>query len=275
MARLLVAIALTTVVCFAAPKERAWQNGRVLDNRDTHYFTATEISNGASKDGVKDQYGGIDYSTNSSGASITVFENFMFESPDAVYLVQVARLRSARPIRVSAIVPVKLAVENKKLWFVDQEGAEYQAAVLKMVQKQPTQVVLVDPAKAPAPAQAEPKPAPVVVAVKAPEPAPAAVKPAPVVKTETAEAGTCACASPNRWWSRGRFRSRTRQLRAPPSRRHRRPFPRPRRRRPRQSRNPNRQSPQRWNRSRSPWLRSLHPRKRLRLRLARMRRLAP
>ena len=184
MARFLVAIALTltAVVCLAAAKERAWQNGRLLDNRDTHYFTATEISNGATKDGVKDQYGGIDYSTNSSGASITVFENFMFDSPDAVYLVQIARLRSAKPIRVSPIVPVKLAVENKKFWFVDQEGTEYQAAVLKMVQKQPTQVALVDPTRTPAPVQAEPKPAPVVVA-KAPEPAPApAAKPAPVVK---------------------------------------------------------------------------------------------
>jgi hypothetical protein len=103
----------------------------------------------------------------------------MFESPDAVYLVQVARLRSSRLIRVSAISPVKIAVEKGKLWFVDQEGVEYDARILKQVQKQPAQVAQQDAPKAPVAAQ----PAP-VAAVKPPDPKPA---PAPaVVKTEPA-----------------------------------------------------------------------------------------
>jgi hypothetical protein len=184
MARFLVAIALTAVACLAASKDRAWQNGRLVDNRDTRYFSTAEINSGVSKDGVKDQYGGIDYSTNSTGAIATVYQNFMFESADGVYLVQVARLRTARQIRVSAISPVKLAVEKSKLWFVDQEGTEYEAHILKQVLKQPTQVAVQQEApKAPVAAQPEAKPAP-VAAVKPADPKPA---PAPVVvKTEPA-----------------------------------------------------------------------------------------
>ncbi|HEY4360886.1 MAG TPA: hypothetical protein VGN17_07955 [Bryobacteraceae bacterium] len=176
MAKFLVAIALTAVICAAAPKERAWQNGQLLDNRDTHYFTAAEIADGATKDGYKNQYGDIEYSTNTTGAIATVYQNFMFDSADGVYLVQVGRLRTSRPIRVSLIVPVKIAVEKNKLYFVDQEGVEYPAAILKQIPKHPLQLAQQAPAKTPAPA-------PTVVVVKAPDPAPAAVKPAaPVAK---------------------------------------------------------------------------------------------
>ena len=187
MAKFLVVFALTAVACMAAPKERTWQNGRLLDNRDTHYFTAAEIADGATKDGYKDQYGDIAFSTSSSGQLATVYQNFMFETPDGVYLAQVGRLRTARPIRVSLTVPIKIAVEKNKLYFVDQENAEYQASILKQVLKHPVQVAQQDPAKTPAPAptpaQSEAKPAPVTIA-KAPDPAPApvAVKPVPVAK---------------------------------------------------------------------------------------------
>jgi hypothetical protein len=187
MARFLVAIVLTAVTCLAAPKERAWQNGRLLDNHDTRFFSATEISNNAVKDS-KDQYGNFDYSLNvSSGSMSTVYDNFMFEAPDAAYLVQVARLRSSPPIHLSPVSPLKLAVEKNKLWFVDQNGREYEAKILKQVQKQGAQpgtlVAQQDAAKTPVAAQPDPKPAPAPKPEPAPKPAPDP-KPAPAPKPE-------------------------------------------------------------------------------------------
>ena len=188
MARFLVAIALTAVTCLAAPKERAWQNGRLLSNYDTRFFSRADIVK-TGNNSAKDQYGTFDYSVNTPGANASaVYETYMFEVADAAYLAQVAHLKTARPIHLSQISPVKLAVEKNKLWFVDQDGAEYQADILKQVKKQVVaQVAPQDVPKAPVAAQPEPQPAAVAVAVKIPEPAPApapAVKPAPAPKPE-------------------------------------------------------------------------------------------
>jgi hypothetical protein len=194
-----VAILLTAVTCLAASKERAWQNGRLLSSHDTRFFSAAEINNSGVKD-AKEQYGNIDYSVNTPGTSMSaVYDNFMFESAEGAYLVQVARLRSSRPIRLSPIIPVKLAVEKNKLWFVDEDGAEREARILKQVQKQGAQpgtvVAQQEAPKTPVAAQPEVKPAEVkpvevkpaaVAAVKPPEPKPepVAVKPTPAPKPE-------------------------------------------------------------------------------------------
>jgi hypothetical protein len=124
----------------------------------------------------------MDYSVNTPGTNLAaVYDTFMFESPDAAYLAQVARLRSSRPAHLSPISPVKLAVDKNKLWFVDQDGVEFEAKILKQVQKQGTQPAPVSQVAQQAapnpPVPPQPAPKPTVVAAVKPAPAP---KPEPV-----------------------------------------------------------------------------------------------
>jgi hypothetical protein len=175
--RTFVVIALTSASSFAAPKERAWEDGRLLENRDNPYFTGKDI---AIIDGTKP----LALATNDSfsitqnpGASNSVYDHYVIEGKQSAYLVEFGHLKDYPAARVTARKAIKFAVEKSKLWFLDDAGREYETMIVKAVPRpgstMVTRMQTPTPAPTPKPAQNEP-------AVVAKQEAPAVVKPVPV-----------------------------------------------------------------------------------------------
>ena len=141
MLRAATLIALAAALIPAAPKNRDWQSGTVLDAEDNIYFGRannhtqnTTMSFGDARAGSQIQVG-----TRSPGDDF-VLDQYVVESETTVYLVQTMRPKSSKPYRLSANMPVKFAVEKKKFWLLDSDGREYQANIAKRKEKlQPTQ----------------------------------------------------------------------------------------------------------------------------------------
>ena len=139
--RITCLIALGAALTPAAPKNRDWQTGTLLDTSDNLYFgrassrpADTSMSFGDARTGSELHVG-----TRSPGDNF-VLDQFVVESETDVYLVQIMRIRSEKPLQLPANMPVKFAVEKKKLWLLDANGAEHQTTVVKTKSKlQPTQ----------------------------------------------------------------------------------------------------------------------------------------
>ncbi len=139
--RITCLIALAAALAPAAPKNRDWQTGTLLDTADNIYFgraysrpVDTTMSFGDPRTGSEFHVG------SRSTADNFVLDQYVVESGTYVYLVQIMRLKSNKPYPLSANMPVKFAVEKKKLWLLDAGGAEYQATIAKTKSKlQPTQ----------------------------------------------------------------------------------------------------------------------------------------
>jgi hypothetical protein len=134
-------IALAAALVLAARKDRDWQTGTLLNTADNIYFgrsysraVDTTMSFGDPRAGSELRVG-----TGLAGDNF-VLDQYVVESETYVYLVQIMRLKSNKPYPLSANMPVKFAVEKKKLWLLDAGGAEYQATIAKTKSKlQPTQ----------------------------------------------------------------------------------------------------------------------------------------
>jgi hypothetical protein len=139
--RIAALIALAAGLAPAAPKNRDWQTGTLLDTADNIYFgraysrpVDTTMSYGDPRDGSELHVGGR------STAENFVLDQYVIESEQYVYLVQIMRLKSNKPFALSANTPVKFAVQKKNFWLVDADGAEHQTTIAKMKPKfQPTQ----------------------------------------------------------------------------------------------------------------------------------------
>jgi hypothetical protein len=134
-------IALAAALVLAARKDRDWQTGNLLDTADNIYFgrgysrpVDTTMSFGDARTGSELRVG-----ARSAGDNF-VLDQYVVESETDVYLVQIMRLKSNKPYPSSTNMPVKFAVEKKKLWLLDAGGAEYQTTIAKTKSKlQPTQ----------------------------------------------------------------------------------------------------------------------------------------
>jgi hypothetical protein len=141
MLRIATLIALSAALSLAAPKDRDWQTGTLLDTADNIYFgrlysrpADTTMSFGDPRTGSELHVG-----TRSPGDNF-VLDQYVVESDTYVYLVQIMRVKSEKPLKLSANMPLKFAVEKKKLWLLDAGGAEHQTTIAKTKSKlQPTQ----------------------------------------------------------------------------------------------------------------------------------------
>jgi hypothetical protein len=129
---LLVAVG---VVAFGAQKQRAWEDGKVLDSQRQRYFAGT-IAN-SNTNGSVDSDG--NYHGNSTGgetAVYRVFETFVIEGNKYVYLAQ-ERLhwRWSKAANLTVNGPVKYAVEKRKLFVVDDDGKEHEMEIVKKTLK--------------------------------------------------------------------------------------------------------------------------------------------
>jgi hypothetical protein len=186
MPRVAAMIALSTAICLAAPKERAWQDGRLLDTRDNPYFSGKDFGTGAAPSLMPGQtYNDYTVMQNSSTSKV-VYDHYVIEGRTSAYLLEMGRLKDYPTAHVVLRKALKFAVEKNKAWFIDEDGKETETKVLKevarpgavMVTKAETAPV-VTPVPAPAPVVA-PVPAPAPAPVPPPAPAPAP-KPTPVV----------------------------------------------------------------------------------------------
>jgi hypothetical protein len=116
--RLFLLFVLATLA-LAAPKERAWQTGKVLDSQRQRYFAGT-VGN-SNTNGAVDSSG--NYHGNSSGGETAVYrvvEDFVIEGDQYVYLAQERlRWRWSRAANVTVNGPIKYAVEKRKLYVID------------------------------------------------------------------------------------------------------------------------------------------------------------
>jgi hypothetical protein len=141
MLRIAALAALAAALVPAAPKNRDWQTGTILDTHDNIYFGRADkhpsdagISFGDANAGSQ-----IHVGTRAPGDDF-VLDQYVIESETSVYLVETMRMRSNKPYPFPANTPVKFAVDKKKIWLLDAGGNEYQASIAKRKEKlQPTQ----------------------------------------------------------------------------------------------------------------------------------------
>ena len=140
MLRIATLIALAAALAPAAQKNRDWQTGTLLDTEHNTYFGGGYLSPADTTMHFGDPRTGSELRVGTRSTDNFVLDHYVVESETSVYLVQVMRLAPSKAYRLSANMPVKFAVEKKKLWLLDADGKEYQTTIAKMRSKpQPTQ----------------------------------------------------------------------------------------------------------------------------------------
>jgi hypothetical protein len=140
--RRLILVALLASPAFGAAKQRDWQTGKVLDTQRQRYFAGTVANSNSSGtvdvDGNSGTYRG--QSNGSSTAVYRVFETFVIEGDQYVYLAQERlRWRWSKAANVTVNGPVKYAVEKRKLYVMDEDGKEHEMEVVKKTLRLPDQ----------------------------------------------------------------------------------------------------------------------------------------
>ena len=125
-AALLIAILATSVWA----KDRIWQDGSLLDTRSNKYFSSAD-ANGDADRGPSSQM----FKDAQATQTNTVYDRYVVESGDAVYLVERGRFKSAKPSLLRPYLSIKFAVDKKKIWLLDEEGRELETTILKRFDK--------------------------------------------------------------------------------------------------------------------------------------------
>ena len=116
---------------FGADKERAWQQGMLLNPENNAYFKSVEKTEGLGATGFH-AAGSTDPDSNHD---ISVQDNYVVDAGDAAYLVQRIRLSNAAAAKVYITMQVKFFVEKKKLILVDKDGHQVETKIVKQAQK--------------------------------------------------------------------------------------------------------------------------------------------
>lgn len=125
---------------FAAEKKRNWQTGKVLDSERSRYFAGTIGSantNGTAQ--ANGNYGTYQGNTNTSQTAIyRVFETFLIEGETTVYLAQERlKWRRSKAANLTVNGPVRFAIENRKLYVMDEDGKEHEMEIVKKTLRLP------------------------------------------------------------------------------------------------------------------------------------------
>jgi len=135
MLRIAVLFALAGALTPAAPKNRDWQTGTLLDAEHNGYFGGgqnrpdTTVSLADAKTGTQFHF------TIEPAAGNLVLDHYVIESETDVYLVDRMRLGSAKPPVLVVNARVRFAVEKKKLWLLDAAGRELQTTIAQQKAK--------------------------------------------------------------------------------------------------------------------------------------------
>lgn len=136
--RTAILIGLSATLVSAAPKNRDWQTGTLLDIDKNSYFGRSY----SHEDSGAPFFNGMTQSSfhsTSPAPSTFVFEQYVVDSGTYVYLVEVMQLKSAKPFPLLPSTTVKFAVDKKKLWLLRPDGSQLQTNIAKRKAKfQPT-----------------------------------------------------------------------------------------------------------------------------------------
>jgi len=126
--RLALLIGILSMSAWA--KDRIWQDGSLLDTRGNKYFPSIDSSGDANRASSSQMF------TNAQTVQTnTVYDRYVVESGDAVYLVERGRFKSSKPSLLRPYLSIKFAVDKKRIWLLDEEGRELETTILKQVDK--------------------------------------------------------------------------------------------------------------------------------------------
>ena len=134
MTRLGLVLALAAAIgqgSWGASKERAWQQGMLLNPENNAYFKSVEKTESTGPAGF--------HATGSTDPSakhdVSIQDNYVVDAGDSAYLVQRVRLTSSEAPKVYITMQVKFFVEKKKLYMVDRDGHEVETKIIKQAPK--------------------------------------------------------------------------------------------------------------------------------------------
>jgi hypothetical protein len=116
---------------FGADKERAWQQGMLLNPENNAYFKSVDRTEGLGEGG----FHAAGTTDPDAKHDVSVQDNYVVDAGDAAYLVQRIRLSSATPAKVYITMQVKFFVEKKKLFLVDKDGHQVETKIVKQAPK--------------------------------------------------------------------------------------------------------------------------------------------
>jgi hypothetical protein len=134
MGRLGLVLALAAAIgqgSWGASKERAWQQGMLLNPENNAYFKSVAKS--------ESQGGSAFHAAGSTDPDakhdVAVQDNYVVDTSDATYLVERVRLSSVEAAKVYITMQVKFFVEKKKLYMIDRDGKEVETRIVKQAPK--------------------------------------------------------------------------------------------------------------------------------------------
>lgn len=132
-------LTLTHVVA-GAEKKRDWQMGKVLDSERNRYFAGT-VGNANTTGTTSGDGGTYQGNTRSSQVAVyRVYQTFLIEGETHAYLAQERlRWKWSKPANLTVNGPVKFAVEQRKLFVIDEDGKEHEMEIVKKVLRQPAE----------------------------------------------------------------------------------------------------------------------------------------
>jgi hypothetical protein len=145
-----LAIVLIAATSAIAAKPFHWQTGKVLDTQRNRYFAGTvgssSASGSATTTGTATANGGMAtgtattsgtaWGTHSSTAVYRVFETFVIEGEDYVYVAsERLRWRWSKPANLAVNGPVKYAVDGRKLVVMDDDSKRHEMEIVKRILK--------------------------------------------------------------------------------------------------------------------------------------------
>jgi hypothetical protein len=116
---------------WGADKERAWQQGMLLNPENNAYFKSVDKTEGLGATG----FHATGTTDPDAKHDISVQDNYVVDAGDAAYLVQRIRLSSSSAAKVFITMQVKFFVEKKKLYMVDKDGKEVETKIVKQASK--------------------------------------------------------------------------------------------------------------------------------------------
>ena len=135
MKRLGLVLTLAAVIgqgSWGADKERAWQQGMLLNPENNAYFKSVARTEGNTLTGFH-AAGSSD--PDAAKPNLSVQDNYVVDAGDATYLVERVRLNSAASAKLYITMQVKFFVEKKKLYMVDRDGKEVETKIVKQAPK--------------------------------------------------------------------------------------------------------------------------------------------
>ena len=135
--RLVLPLLLMTCALASAERARDWQTGTVLDTNRSRYFAGT-IGNANAYGNVNENGSYNGNATASETAIYRVYQNFLIEGDQYVYLAQEhLKWRWSKPADLTVNGKVKYAIEKRKLYVIDDEGKEHEMEIVKKTLRLP------------------------------------------------------------------------------------------------------------------------------------------